>query len=196
MLNQDGLYPVLKYTAIALGVTFIVWLLYDGVLKDAVEPLQANYNRATREFKDGRYDYALRSYEAVLQLEQKHEGALSGKAASLAMLGQYNEALRIYDYLVREYPHDGIHYANRGILHDKMGAYRRAIADYEKAYTMDQDLNKGPGWLTRFLRNQQEAPATIIARANYLKEQLALPPQEQVLRDPTEDKRQRPYTRR
>ena len=196
MIEQDNLYPVLKYTAIALGVTFIVWLLYDGVLKDAVEPLQANYNRATRDFKDGRYDYALRSYDAVLQLDPKHEGGLSGKAASLAMLERYGEALRIYNQLIREYPNDGIHYANRGILHDRMGAYKRAIVDYEMAYKMDEDLNKGPSWLTRFLRNQQETPATIVARANYLKEQLALPPQEQVLRDPAEDQRQRPYTRR
>ncbi len=195
-MKQDSQYAALKYVAFGLGAVWLIWIFYDGVLQDAGDPLKSAYNRASRDFKDGHYDKALASYDAVLSIEPNHEGALGGKAASFSMLGRYQESLETYNFLIREYPGDGIHYANRGILHDRMGSYRPAIADYDKAYQLDKDLNKGPGWLTRFLRNQQKTPATIVARSHYLKEQLKLPPQERVLTNPPEDKKQRPYIRR
>ena len=52
---------------------------------------------------------------------------------------------------------------------------------------------EGPHWLTRFLRNQPEAPPTIADRARYLRAELAKPEAERVLRMPEIDAQQRPY---
>ncbi|MCP4699686.1 MAG: hypothetical protein GY862_22975, partial [Gammaproteobacteria bacterium] len=45
----------------------------------------------------------------------------------------------------------------------------------------------------RFLRNQAEKPPTIADRARYLRKQQAKPAAERLLRQPDEDKKQRPY---
>ena len=47
--------------------------------------------------------------------------------------------------------------------------------------------------MTRFLRNQAERPPTIADRARYVREQLAKPEAERVLKDPVQDATQRPY---
>lgn len=47
--------------------------------------------------------------------------------------------------------------------------------------------------LTRFFRLQPEKPPTIADRAQYLREQLAKPPSEQLLRQPELDDKQHPY---
>ncbi|NJN45226.1 MAG: hypothetical protein HC808_00540 [Candidatus Competibacteraceae bacterium] len=54
-------------------------------------------------------------------------------------------------------------------------------------------MGEGPGWLTRFLRNQPEKPPSISDRARYLKEQLGLPESQRLLSVPTVDEAQRPY---
>ena len=84
-------------------------------------------------------------------------------------------------------------YANRGILLDTMGRHEEALADYTTALEIDREAAKGPHWLTRFLRNQPEAPPTIADRAAYLRAELAKPEGERLLRVPELDAQQRPY---
>ncbi|NIP73203.1 MAG: hypothetical protein GWO16_09335, partial [Gammaproteobacteria bacterium] len=57
----------------------------------------------------------------------------------------------------------------------------------------DPSLGEGPGWLTRFFRNQYDRPPTIADRAAYLEEELAKPPGERTLRVPERDRQQRSY---
>jgi len=87
----------------------------------------------------------------------------------------------------------GVSYANRGIAKDTLGDYQGALADYEKALELEPEVAEGPGWLTRFLRNQPEKPPSVKDRARYLREQLAKPPAERLLRVPAEDAKQRSY---
>ena len=84
-------------------------------------------------------------------------------------------------------------YANRGILNDRMGNYTEAISDYRKALSLDTELGEGPGWLTRFLRNQDKRPPTISDRALYLETELKKPPGERILQYPEQDQKQRSY---
>ena len=90
-------------------------------------------------------------------------------------------------------PDFGGTYANRGILHDRLGSYELAIADYARAMELDPELAEGPHWMTRFLRNQSDAPPTIADRLGYLRAELAKPEDERVLRVLEEDAEQRPY---
>jgi hypothetical protein len=74
-----------------------------------------------------------------------------------------------------------------------MGDYRGALDDYEKALALEPEVAEGPGFLTRFLRKQAEKPPTVADRARYLREQLAKPETERLLRLPEKDEQQRPY---
>ena len=74
-----------------------------------------------------------------------------------------------------------------------MGQYPAAVADYGQALSLDPEVADGPHWMTRFLRNQAEAPPTIADRFAYLQAELAKPEAERLLRMPEEDTAQRPY---
>jgi len=185
-------YKVLMTLAIVLTVAWIGWSVYDGVIVEAI-PGDSRYLAGNSYFEDGRYNEALAEYQAALAIDPDHFQAGRGKARSLMQLGKNEEALTVFDGLIEKHPDFAAIYANRGILHDRMGRFQAAIQDYEKALQLDPKLADGPHWLTRFLRNQPQRPPTIADRARYLKEQLDKPESERVLRLPEEDKRQRPY---
>jgi tetratricopeptide (TPR) repeat protein len=132
-------------------------------------------------------------YRQALAEAPKHLFALRGLAQSLHQEGRYDEALTIYDEAIARAPEFGATYANRGILLDTMGRHEEALADYMRALKLDPKLAEGPNWLTRFLRNQPQAPPTIADRAAYLRAELAKPESERVLSKPELDSKQRPY---
>jgi tetratricopeptide (TPR) repeat protein len=108
-------------------------------------------------------------------------------------LGRDAEALAAFDQALRAEPEFAAAFANRGILHDRMGQHEQALADYRRALALDPELGEGPGWITRFLRNQPQPPPTIADRADYLEAELAKPPGDRLLRVPERDAEQRPY---
>ena len=191
---DKNLYKLLKWTAIILTVAWIGWTAYDSYLGPAA-PGDYAYLAANNLFEDGEYERALRSYQQALNEAPAHIHALRGKARSLLQLKRYQKALRIFNEIISKEPNFAGTYANRGILYDLMGQHEAALADYEQALTMDGELGDGPSWITRFFRLQPEKPPTILERARYLKEQLAKPKSEQLLRLPAKDLEQRPYNK-
>ncbi|MDX1513966.1 MAG: tetratricopeptide repeat protein [Gammaproteobacteria bacterium] len=189
---DDRIYGVLKWTAIALGVAWIGWSVYDSFFREHT-PGNFEYKRAEQLFSDEEYDRALNMYNEALHANRKHVHAMRGKARTLLQLERYDEALSQYDKVISEQPDLGANYANRGILFDRMGRYEEAISDYDHALKLDPELAEGPHWLIRFLRNQPDKPPTIADRSRYLKEQLALPPEQRLLRVPEIDEQQRSY---
>ncbi len=189
---DERAYRFLKWTAILLAVLWLGWSLYDSFLSER-NPGDLQALEADTLFEDGAYDRALESYRAALKENPEHIYALRGKALSLMQLGRNSEALHAFDDLIARDPNFAGNYANRGILNDRMGRYREAIADYEHALRLDPKIAEGPHWLIRFLRNQPEKPPGIAERAAYLKAELAKPEGERVLRVPEVDAQQRPY---
>jgi tetratricopeptide (TPR) repeat protein len=185
-------YRYLKYTAIALTLAWVGWTLY-GMWFAGSEPGDYAYHAGSNHFTDGNYPKALQEYDKALQANPNHRAALRGRAETLIMLNRESNAIAAYDELIALEPDKAGHYANRGIAYDRIGNYNAALTDYEKALHLDQEVGEGPGWLTRFLRNQAEKPPGIAERANYIKTQLALPASERVLYTPEEDTSQRPY---
>jgi tetratricopeptide (TPR) repeat protein len=118
---------------------------------------------------------------------------LRGLASSLHKMGAHDEALAVYDQAIAQAPEFAGSYAKRGILLDTMGRHEEALKDYATALRLDPSVADGPHWLTRFLRNQAEAPPTIADRAAYLRAELAKPEAERVLLMPEVDAQQRPY---
>jgi len=178
--------------ALALTLAWIGWTIYDSVVVERT-PGDRAYLTGNTYFEDGYYEEALREYQQALEHNPAHLFALRGEARSLMQLGHKEQALALFDQAIAREPGFAPSYANRGILRDRLGDYRGAIADYEAALHLDPELADGPGWLTRFLRNQAQRPATIADRARYLRAELAKPAAQRVLRRPKEDSRQRPY---
>jgi tetratricopeptide (TPR) repeat protein len=81
-------------------------------------------------------------------------------------------------------------YANRGILYDREGRFRAALADYHRALAIDAEAVEGPRLMDRILDGNAQ-PSTVAKRAAYLEEQLALPEERRLLRVPELDARQR-----
>ena len=189
---DDPVYKLLKSVALLLGAIFLGWMIWEGLLKESV-PGEKAYEAANRYFEDGAYQQALEHYDAALQEDPQLLPAMRGQARSLMQMGKNQEALEIFNEVIYREPNFAPSYANRGILHDRMGNYEQAIADYEKSIELDAEMVEGPNWLTRFLRLQPEKPPTVADRAAYLRQELAKPESERVLRVPEEDEKQRSY---
>lgn len=189
---DERLYQFLKATAIAMALAWLGWAIYDGFFRDR-SPGEMSYHAANKLFEDGAYERALQEYGEALRLKPDNTDALRGRARSLLQLGRHDEALAEFDRAIAREPDFAASYANRGILHDRLGKYEQAIADYEKAVQLNTTITEGPHWLTRFLRLQPDKPPTVGDRARYLREQLAKPRAERLLRVPEVDSAQRPY---
>ena len=199
---DEPLYRLLKRLALGLAAAWIAWSLYDGLIAEPV-PHQKDRAAAVRLLEDGRYAEALATYDDILVEDPGDLAARRGRAQALLLLGRLAEARAEYDRVIeREEARGvgeenrarlGVTYANRGIVEDRMGAYEAAMADYEKAMKLEPEVTEGPGWLTRFLRNQPEVPPTVKDRLEYLRRQFRLPEDQRVLRIPEKDARQRPY---
>ena len=189
---DDPVYKILKSAALLLGAIFLGWMIWEGLLKESV-PGEKAYEAGNRYFEDAQYQQALQQYDAALQEDPQLLPAMRGQARSLMQMGRNEEALAIFNEVIYRQPDFAISYANRGILHDRMGNYQQAIADYEKSIQLDSEMVEGPNWLTRFLRLQPEKPPAVAERAAYLRQELAKPESERVLRIPEEDAKQRSY---
>ena len=185
-------YRFLKWTALALGAAFILFSIYDSSVRGR-NPGDQSHLEADNLFEDGAYDRALTKYEKALREAPGHIHAQRGKARTLMQMARYRDALQAYEVAIAMAPEFGIAYANRGILHDRMGNYEKALADYAKSMVLDEKIGEGPHWLTRFMRKQADKPPSVVDRAGYLKEQLAKPESERVLRNPEEDAKQRSF---
>ncbi len=153
---------------------------------------------------DGEYDAALKRFDAALDVQPDHRGALMGRALVFLQADRYAEAEAEFTYLIKFLeanlePDDltgfavyAAAYTNRGILFDRTGRYEAALSDYIEALKIDEGAVEGPGLIDRVIYGTPR-PATVRQRAIYLTEQLALPAQQRVLRDPDKDAEQRMY---
>ncbi len=153
---------------------------------------------------DQKYAEALDRFNAALAVSPDHRGALMGRALVFLQTKRYAEAeaelTYLINYLEKSLTADdvtgyGVYaaaFSNRGILYDRQGQYEKALADYVKALQIDPGAVDGPGIVDKILYGDAH-PATVRDRAIYLKQQLALPEGQRLLRLPDEDARQRMY---
>lgn len=188
---DDPVYRALKWIAI-VGVA--LWLGYEAYNHFARRaPGDMEYFAGNHAFEDGRYAVAVESYRSALAQDPTHLPALRGLANTQVQLERYEAALATIAEAMALDPSFAGHYATRGIILDRMGRHRDAMADYETALRRDPSLADGMHWLDRFLYNIHEAPPTIADRLGYLREQMALPEEERLLRVLEIDDAQRPY---
>jgi tetratricopeptide (TPR) repeat protein len=180
---------ILLLVLVAGGVAFY---LYGRVLHEET-PGDYHVKKANYRLEDGQFDQAIEEFRLALEQNPEHPMAHFGLALAYMQSDKEDEALKEFGWVIEHKPDMAVAYANRGILLDRMGQYRKALADYKKSLELDPKASKGPGVLWRFLHNVADKPPTIADRAAYLEEQLALPPDKRVLRVPELDKEQRMY---
>jgi tetratricopeptide (TPR) repeat protein len=187
----------------ALGGLAIVafWSVVEPYFLDA-PPGDYEVRQGDILLSDGKYDAALERFDAALAASPDHRGALMGKGIAYLQSDRPAEAEAIFTCLIGVLrrtlaPDDATGrgvlsgaYANRGILHDRLGQYEAALADYSQALAIDPEAVEGPGLLHRVLYGNAH-PATVRERAEYLRYQLTLPRSERLMRLPDADARQR-----
>ncbi len=189
---REKTYRRLIVIAVSFTLAWLAWTIYTSFFVEKL-PGDLSFLAANRFFEDQQYDRALQEYQVTLDTNPQRVDALRGKARALMQLQRYDEALAAFDTAIDKVPQFAGTYANRGILLDRMGRYEAAAADYEQALQLNPELAKGPKFITRFLRNQSDKQPSIAGRARYIREQLAKPEDERLLRVPEIDQAQRPY---
>jgi tetratricopeptide (TPR) repeat protein len=186
--------------AIATFVMFTIW----AVVRQFVEAPSGDYEVRQGDILlgDKEYDQALERFTAALEVAPDHRGALMGRAITLLESERYDEAEAEFTYLI-DYltanvaPDDATGvavlagaYANRGILYDRTERYAKALEDYARALKIDEGAVEGPDLVHKILYVRPR-PATVRKRAEYLRQQLALPEAERLMRVPEIDSEQR-----
>jgi tetratricopeptide (TPR) repeat protein len=157
-----------------------------------------------QRLEDGLYDEALEHFDNALADSPNHRGALMGRALVFVQSERYPEAIAEFGYLI-DYLNENLAdddltgrgvlaaaYANRGIVHDRLGEYQAALDDYVASLKIDPETVDGPGVVYKILHGADRV-STVRDRAIYLDEQLKLPEEERLLRLPELDEQQRMY---
>lgn len=201
---DDQRYRKLVRLAIILVAAWAAWSLYQ-LASGPDDPTARALSAAHRQLQDGHYLQALEQYRSIAEQNSDSLPALRGVSQSLTQLAirsqeqrneQLKQARQILDRVIARESNDklrGIDLANRGIVRDWLGDYAGALEDYHQALQLEPRTGEGPGFFTRFLRNQAKQQATVEKRAAYLEQQLALPQAERQLRKVEADAEQRAY---
>ena len=171
--------------------------------------LQGSFDRAPGDYytevgqmrlRDREYDKAMENFNRALKEMPNHRGALMGRALVYIQTGKYEQATKelthLIDFLTRTVKPDdttgrgalAAAYANRGIIYDRQGRYEQALNDYVAALKIDEGAVSGPDIFHKVLYGRQ---STVRKRAEYLAEQLRLPPEKRLMRVPQIDRKQR-----
>lgn len=180
----------------------VLFLIFGQHL--TMEPGDFETKMGDQRLEDELYDEALAHFDQALVEAPDHRGALMGRALVFIQSERYPEAIAELDYLV-DFLSENLEdddltgrgvlaaaYANRGIVHDRLGQYEKALEDYVAALKVDEETVEGPGIVHKILHGSERV-STVRDRAIYISEQLKLPEEERLLRLPELDDRQRMY---
>ena len=188
----SGVHRLMVWLAVATAIFVASAVAYEYIFTN-YDQGELHYRRGNLRLEDGLYREALTEFEEQLRFHPEEPAGHLGRGLALMGLTRHDEALDAIDRAIVLKPDFAAAFANRGILHDRMGRAEKALGDYRRALALDASLADGPGWITRFFRKQPQAPPTIRDRAVYLAEQLRKPAAERLLQVPELDSAQRSY---
>ncbi len=188
---------------IILMIILIALTVGYQLLRERVDPPPGDFDvkAGNIHLEIGEFEEALADYDAALKASPDHRGALMGRAIAFLSMERMAEAEAEFDYMITYLeknlePDDATGqgvlaaaYANRGIMHDRLGNYELALEDYKQALRIDHGAVEGPGVVDKILHIAD--PSNVLMRAKYLQEQLALPEEQRLMRVPEEDAKQR-----
>ena len=95
------------------------------------------YQRGNAQVFLKNYDRAIADFQAALEQERQHLGALVGLAEAYAAAGRPEQALQTYTRAVQGVPDNPLVYNNRGMYLQRLGRHDQAIADFTRALELD-----------------------------------------------------------
>lgn len=192
-----------RYIILMIALIVVVMLgshAFDSFTARA--PGDLNTELGVQRMEDGKFEEALGYFAQALSEQPDHRGALMGRALVFIQTERYDDALAELSYLI-DYSNRTLTaedstghgvlaaaYANRGIIHDRVGQHEKAFADYVAALRTDEESVDEPGWIHKVLYGIPN-PSSVRKRAIYLQEQFKLPPEQRLLRVPEIDSQQR-----
>jgi tetratricopeptide (TPR) repeat protein len=190
---DQKLYHTLKWIAILIAVVVVGMTIMQMIKEEYTGVSGLAFKTGHLRLEDGKFDEALQNFDEALKIDPNDHNAVFGRALSLMGLSKNKQALESLSKAITIKPDFAAAYANRGILHDRLGFYEDAVKDYRHALKLDEAMGEGPGYLTRFFRAQYEKPPTIADRATYIENELKKPVGKRVLRIPELDAKERSY---
>ena len=199
---------VLRRFIFLMAILTVVGFIFWDIVSDFVNRPPGDYYTEVGDLRlrDGLYDEAMVEFNKALDESPDHRGALMGRSLVFIATERYDEAIGELDYLIEHLeatleaePDDATGrgalaaaYANRGIVHDRLGRYETAFDDYISALKVDQGPLEGPDVFQKLLYAGEHV-STVRDRARYLYEQLQLPEEERLLSVPELDEQQFMY---
>jgi tetratricopeptide (TPR) repeat protein len=199
---------VLRRFIFLMAVLTVGGFIFWDIVSDFVNRPPGDYHTEVGDLRlrDGRHDEALAEFDKALEEAPDHRGALMGRALVFVQTERYDEAVGELGYLIERLeanleaePDDetgrgvlAAAYANRGIVHDRLGHYQRALDDYIAALKVDSGTLDGPDIFQKLLYAGDHV-STVRDRARYLYEQLQLPEDERLMSVPELDQQQFMY---
>ena len=183
-MNPSVLRRFILYMGILTVAGFSFWMGWRYLTP--TQPGDFETRHGGQLLSDGQYEEAIERFDAALEVNPDHRGALQGRATAYLQLERYGEAEGEFTYLIEFLestlePDDATGrgvlysaYANRANIKDRQARYEEALEDYIKAIEIDPELADGPGIVDHILYYDRK-PSTVLLRANYLYEQLQLP---------------------
>lgn len=181
-------------------VTVMVTQAYESFTARA--PGDTKTELGVQRLEDGKHDAALDYFAQALKEQPDHRGALMGRALVFIQAERYDDAIAELTYLIdfsnRTLTDDdttgrgvmAAAFANRGIVHDRMGHYENAFVDYVTALWTDEGAVDEPGMIHQVLYGIPD-PSSVRKRAVYLQKKLKLSPEKRLMRVPEIDEKQR-----
>jgi tetratricopeptide (TPR) repeat protein len=198
---------VLKRFVIYMIVFMILLVIGTDLIRSYVTRAPGDYHteRGDQLLSSRNLEGALEEFDLALREEPDHRGAIMGRAVVFVQSERYDEAMAELDYLIgylgETLEDDDVTghgtlaaaYANRGILHDRLGRHEAALEDYIEALRVDEGAVSGPGLIHELLYKQTGPVSSVVDRARYLYEQFQLPEDQRLLSVPELDAEQRIY---
>ena len=195
---------LLKRFIILMALFTAVMVIGSDVLRQWAErpPGDMETELGTLRLEDKLYDEAMAYYDKALELAPKHRGAMMGRALVHIQTERYQNALAELTDLIAFLKNNpsqldatgrgvlAAAHANRGIVHDRMGSYRKALNDYVESLKTDEDSVSVPGVIHKILYGGEHV-SSVRKRARYIYEQLQKPEAERLMRVPEIDALQR-----
>ncbi len=199
-MNQRILKRFVIICGISTFVMFSVWMIIQAFTNRPKGDYETQL--CDQRLKDKLWDQAIEQANIALKENPEHRGAMMCRALVYINKKNYeiaeSELTTLINFLKRTLKDDDLTgkgtlaaaYANRGIINDRRSKFKEALEDYIKALETDHEAVAGPG-LGHKIIYMINKPSSVRDRAQYIHEQLQLPPEKRLLKLPDADEEQR-----
>jgi tetratricopeptide (TPR) repeat protein len=111
----------------------------------AAQDIQAYVDRGIENSQKGRYDQALKDFNAALKLKPRDPTLITYRGVVYYAKGQYDLAMKDFNQALEIDPNFGRAYYQRGMIYENQEKYAQAVAEMKQAKSRGWHVD--PVWL-------------------------------------------------